>query len=191
MDRIAEIQARLAAINTEMDNAEGEAFTALETEARSLMEEMKGLQATIEARKQLRSQIAAGAGNPVAVACGLATLKMIQEEGFYDRLAAQTTKLITGLKAAADAEGVTFSAQSIGGMFGLYFLPQLPTGFADVMKSDGKRFNLFFHEMLNRGVYLAPSLYEAGFVSSAHDDVAIEETIAAAKEAFAVVAKAQ
>ena len=130
-------------------------------------------------------------GNPVAVACGLATLKLIQEEGFYDRLAAQTTKLITGLKAAADVEGVTFSAQSIGGMFGLYFLPQLPTGFADVMKSDGKRFNLFFHEMLNRGVYLAPSLYEAGFVSSAHDDVAIEETIAAAKEAFAVVAKAE
>lgn len=130
-------------------------------------------------------------GNPVAVACGLATLKLIQEEGFYDRLAAQTTKLITGLKAAADAEGVTFSAQSIGGMFGLYFLPQLPTGFADVMKSDGKRFNLFFHEMLNRGVYLAPSLYEAGFISSAHDDAAIEETIAAAKEAFAVVAKAE
>ena len=130
-------------------------------------------------------------GNPVAVACGLATLKLIQEEGFYDRLAAQTTKLITGLKAAADAEGVTFSAQSIGGMFGLYFLPQLPTGFADVMRSDGKRFNLFFHEMLNRGVYLAPSLYEAGFVSSAHDDAAIEETIAAAKEAFAVVAKAE
>ena len=130
-------------------------------------------------------------GNPVAVACGLATLKLIQEEGFYDRLAAQTTKLITGLKAAADAEGVTFSAQSIGGMFGLYFLPQLPTGFADVMKSDGKRFNLFFHEMLNRGVYLAPSLYEAGFVSSAHDDAAIEETIAAAKEAFAIVAKVE
>lgn len=129
-------------------------------------------------------------GNPVAVACGLATLKLIQEEGFYERLSAQTTKLITGLKAAADAEGVTFCAQSIGGMFGLYFLPQLPTGFADVMKSDGKRFNLFFHEMLNRGVYLAPSLYEAGFVSSAHDDAAIEETIAAAKEAFAVVAKA-
>ena len=128
-------------------------------------------------------------GNPVAVACGLATLKLIQEEGFYERLSAQTTKLITGLKAAADAEGVTFCAQSIGGMFGLYFLPQLPTGFADVMKSDGKRFNLFFHEMLNRGVYLAPSLYEAGFVSSAHDDAAIEETIAAAKEAFAVVAK--
>ena len=130
-------------------------------------------------------------GNPVAVACGLATLKLIQEEGFYDRLAAQTTKLITGLKAAADVEGVTFSAQSIGGMFGLYFLPQLPTGFADVMKSDGKRFNLFFHEMLNRGVYLAPSLYEAGFVSSAHDDAAIEETIAAAKEAFAIVAKVE
>ena len=130
-------------------------------------------------------------GNPVAVACGLATLKLIQEEGFYDRLAAQTTKLITGLKAAADAEGVTFSAQSIGGMFGLYFLPQLPTGFADVMRSDGKRFNLFFHEMLNRGVYLAPSLYEAGFVSSAHDDAAIEETIAAAKEAFAIVAKVE
>ncbi|MBO7173933.1 MAG: glutamate-1-semialdehyde 2,1-aminomutase [Burkholderiaceae bacterium] len=130
-------------------------------------------------------------GNPVAVACGLATLKLIQEEGFYERLAAQTTKLITGLKAAADAEGVTFCAQSIGGMFGMYFLPQLPTGFADVMKSDGKRFNLFFHEMLNRGVYLAPSLYEAGFVSAAHDDAAIEETIAAAKEAFAVVAKAE
>ncbi len=130
-------------------------------------------------------------GNPVAVACGLATLKLIQEEGFYERLGAQTTKLITGLKAAADAEGIPFSAQSIGGMFGLYFLPQLPTGFADVMKSDGKRFNLFFHEMLNRGIYLAPSLYEAGFVSNAHDDAAIEETIAAAKEAFAVVAKSE
>lgn len=130
-------------------------------------------------------------GNPVAVACGLATLKLIQEEGFYERLGAQTTKLITGLKAAADAEGIPFSAQSIGGMFGLYFLPQLPTGFADVMKSDGKRFNLFFHEMLNRGIYLAPSLYEAGFVSIAHDDAAIEETIAAAKEAFAVVAKSE
>lgn len=127
-------------------------------------------------------------GNPVAVACGLATLKQIQREGFYEQLSAQTTRLMQGLKAAARDAGVAFTAQSIGGMFGIYFLEDVPHGFADVMKSDTRRFSVFFHEMLNQGVHLAPSVFEAGFVSIAHDDAVIDETIEAARKAFAKVA---
>lgn len=127
-------------------------------------------------------------GNPVAVACGLATLKQIQREGFYEQLSAQTTRLMQGLKAAARDAGVAFTAQSIGGMFGIYFLEEVPHGFADVMKSDTRRFSVFFHEMLNQGVHLAPSVFEAGFVSIAHDDAVIDETIEAARKAFAKVA---
>ncbi len=127
-------------------------------------------------------------GNPVAVACGLATLKQIQREGFYEQLSAQTTRLMQGLKAAARDAGVAFTAQSIGGMFGIYFLEDVPRGFADVMKSDTRRFSVFFHEMLNQGVHLAPSVFEAGFVSIAHDDAVIDETIEAARKAFAKVA---
>ena len=127
-------------------------------------------------------------GNPVAVACGLATLKLIQQPGFYDRLSAQTSRLIEGLKAAADKAGVTFSARSVGGMFGLYFLDKCPEGFADVMKSDTKSFNVFFHSMLDQGVYFAPSVFEAGFVSITHSDEVIDETVEAAKVAFEKVA---
>ncbi len=128
-------------------------------------------------------------GNPVAVACGMATLKEIQRPGFYDELGGQTKKLVDGLTAAARDAGVPFSADSVGGMFGIYFLPERPTGFADVMKADQQAFNRFFHEMLGRGVYFAPSTFEAGFVSIAHTDDVIAQTVEAARGAFAEVAK--
>lgn len=128
-------------------------------------------------------------GNPVAVACGMATLKEIQRPGFYDELGGQTKKLVEGLTAAAREAGVPFSADSVGGMFGIYFLPERPTGFADVMKADQQAFNRFFHEMLSRGVYFAPSTFEAGFVSIAHTDDIIAQTVEAARGAFAEVAK--
>ncbi len=128
-------------------------------------------------------------GNPVAVACGMATLKEIQRPGFYDELGGQTKKLVDGLTAAAREAGVPFSADSVGGMFGIYFLPERPTGFADVMKADQQAFNRFFHEMLGRGVYFAPSTFEAGFVSIAHSDDVIAQTVEAARGAFAEVAK--
>ena len=128
-------------------------------------------------------------GNPVAVACGMATLKKIQAPGFYDRLGAQTSRLVNGLAAAAKDAGVPFSADSVGGMFGIYFLPERPHGFADVMKADQHAFNTFFHGMLDRGCYFAPSTFEAGFVSIAHTDEVIDSTIAAAREVFASMAK--
>lgn len=123
-------------------------------------------------------------GNPVAVACGLATLKAIQEPGFYDTLTGQTQKLVTGLIEAAKSADIPFTADSIGGMFGIYFLPSVPHGFADVMKADTALFNRFFHGMLNRGVYFAPSTFEAGFTSITHTDDVINATIEAAKETF-------
>ena len=124
-------------------------------------------------------------GNPVAVACGMATLKLIQQPGFYERLTGQTAKLVQGLTAAARAAGVSFCGDSVGGMFGIYFAGAVPTSYAQIMATDKARFNTFFHAMLARGVYLAPSAYEAGFVSAAHDDAAIESTVAAARSAFA------
>ena len=124
-------------------------------------------------------------GNPVAVAAGLATLAAVQAQGFYDRLAQRTQQLTTGLASAAQRAGVEFSAQSIGGMFGLYFSPRVPATFAEVMACDKDAFNRFFHRMLEAGMYLAPSAYEAGFVSAAHSAADIESTIAAAAEAFA------
>ena len=126
-------------------------------------------------------------GNPVAVACGLATLKAIQEPGFYDTLTGQTLKLVTGLIEAAKSADIPFTADSIGGMFGIYFLPSVPHGFADVMKADTALFNRFFHGMLNRGVYFAPSTFEAGFTSITHTDDVINATIEAAKETFAEI----
>ncbi|HXF47050.1 MAG TPA: glutamate-1-semialdehyde 2,1-aminomutase [Burkholderiaceae bacterium] len=127
-------------------------------------------------------------GNPVAVACGLATLKLIQAPGFYDRLVAQTRKLVDGLtRAARNAPGIDFCADCIGGMFGVYFARQVPVNYAQVLATDKARFNAFFHALLERGVYFAPSAYEAGFVSAAHDDAAIETTLAAAAEAFAQI----
>ncbi|KND58850.1 Glutamate-1-semialdehyde aminotransferase [Candidatus Paraburkholderia schumanniana] len=127
-------------------------------------------------------------GNPIAVAVGLKTLQLIQRPGFYDDLAKQTRKLVDGLAAAARDANVPFSADSIGGMFGLYFMEQVPGSFAQIQRGDTKRFNAFFHAMLDAGVYFAPSAFEAGFVSSAHDDAVIDATLAAARDAFASLA---
>src|SRR5215831_17710123 len=115
-------------------------------------------------------------GNPVAVAAGLATLKAIQAPGFYERLAGQTRALVDGLSAAARKAGVGFSAQSVGGMFGIYFAATPPDSFALVMKCDKEAFNRFFHRMLDGGVYFAPSAFEAGFVSAAHSEADIDRT---------------
>ncbi|MEP6558609.1 MAG: glutamate-1-semialdehyde 2,1-aminomutase [Burkholderiales bacterium] len=123
-------------------------------------------------------------GNPVATACGLATLKEIRQPGFYDALGARTRSLIDGLSAAAKEHGVPFSADSEGGMFGFFLLDELPQNYAGVMKSDGAKFNRLFHGLLDRGVYIAPALYEAGFVSAAHGEREIAQTIDAAREAF-------
>jgi glutamate-1-semialdehyde 2,1-aminomutase len=125
-------------------------------------------------------------GNPVAVACGLATLKEIQRPGFYEELSRQTTRLVSGLVQAAyaAAPGLAFSGDSVGGMFGVYFADEPPGTYAQVMATDKERFNRFFHAMLDRGVYLAPSAFEAGFVSIAHNDAVIDTTVTAAREAF-------
>ena len=126
-------------------------------------------------------------GNPVAVTAGLKTLALIQAPGFHEQLAAQTQKLVDGLMAAAKKVGVTFSAQSVGGMFGLYFSAECPNCFDEVMASDRAAFNTFFHSMLDSGIYLGPSAFEAGFVSAAHTDADIAATVAAAEKAFAKV----
>jgi glutamate-1-semialdehyde 2,1-aminomutase len=116
-------------------------------------------------------------GNPVAVAAGLATLKAIQAPGFYERLAARTAALTDGLAAVAAKAGVPLAAQSIGGMFGIYFAAQAPRSYAEVMACDKEAFNRFFHRMLDAGVYFAPSAFEAGFVSAAHTSADIERTL--------------
>ncbi len=123
-------------------------------------------------------------GNPVAVAAGLATLRAIEDPGFYERLSERTRALTDGLAGAAADAGVEFSAQSIGGMFGIYFAKTVPDSFAAVMRCDKERFNRFFHSMLDAGIYLAPSAFEAGFVSSAHTVANIDETVRAAADAF-------
>ena len=124
------------------------------------------------------------AGNPVATACGLATLKEIRKPGFFDTLRAKTATLVAGLQAAASAEGVTLSADGEGGMFGFFLLPQLPQNYSQVMQSDAARFGRLFHGLLERGVYIAPALYEAGFVSAAHGEDDVAQTVAAAREVF-------
>ncbi|MGZ5031601.1 MAG: glutamate-1-semialdehyde 2,1-aminomutase [Usitatibacter sp.] len=125
-------------------------------------------------------------GNPVAVTAGLATLRRVLKPGFFDRLGATTAALVAGLAREAKAAGVAFSAASLGGMFGIFFRAQPPRSFAEVMQSDRDAFNRFFHAMLDRGVYLAPSAYEAGFVSSAHGGADLEATFTAARAAFAL-----
>jgi glutamate-1-semialdehyde 2,1-aminomutase len=124
-------------------------------------------------------------GNPVAVAAGLKTLSLIQASNFHEKLTATAKRLVDGLSAAAKEAGIDFSANSIGGMFGIYFSKNVPTSFDEVMKSDKEAFNRFFHLMLDEGVYLAPSAFEAGFVSAAHSEEDIDATIAAAKRSFA------
>ncbi|MGE0357103.1 MAG: glutamate-1-semialdehyde 2,1-aminomutase [Burkholderiales bacterium] len=123
-------------------------------------------------------------GNPVAVSAGLATLRRVLAPGFFESLARTTTALLEGLTREARAAGVGFSAASLGGMFGLFFRATPPASFAEVMGCDKDAFNRFFHAMLKRGVYLAPSAFEAGFVSAAHGAAEIEATLAAAREAF-------
>jgi glutamate-1-semialdehyde 2,1-aminomutase len=123
-------------------------------------------------------------GNPVATACGLATLKEIGKPGFYEALSQKTQTLVQGLQGAADAAGVPFCGDSEGGMFGFFLFPELPQNYAKVMTTDNKRFNTLFHGMLDRGVYFAPALYEAGFMSAAHTDADIAETVAAAADVF-------
>jgi glutamate-1-semialdehyde 2,1-aminomutase len=123
-------------------------------------------------------------GNPVAVAAGLATLAVVQSRQIHEGLAQSTQRLTEGLVRAAATAGVPFSAQAVGGMFGFYFRSLAPESFAQVMQSDGAAFNRFFHQMLERGVYFAPSAFEAGFVSTAHTDADIEATVSAAAEAF-------
>jgi len=123
-------------------------------------------------------------GNPVAVAAGLTTLRLLSEPGFYDQLAKQTTRLIDGLRQRANAAGIAFSADSVGGMFGLYFRSTVPTSFAEVSDSDTAAFKHFFHAMLERGVHFAPSAFEAGFVSATHDDTVIDATLDAAEAVF-------
>lgn len=124
-------------------------------------------------------------GNPVAVTAGLKTLHLIQSEGFYEKLSKQTKRLVDGLMDVAKQAGVAFSAQSVGGMFGLYFRPNCPTSYHEMMQADKEAFNRFFHKMLEGGVYLGPSAFEAGFVSAAHTDQDIDTTIALAKDVFA------
>ncbi len=125
-------------------------------------------------------------GNPVAVAAGLATLKLVQAPGFYETLASRTRQLTEGMVAAAAKHGVAFSAQSVGGMFGLYFAKTSPQTYAEVMACDKEAFNRFFHAMLDAGHYFAPSAFEAGFVSAAHGETDIAGTIAAADAVFRV-----
>jgi len=123
-------------------------------------------------------------GNPVATACGLATLREISKPGFFDALSARTRSLVTGLQQAANEAGVPFCVDSEGGMFGFFLLDALPANYSQVMKTDSPRFNRLFHGLLDRGVYIAPALYEAGFVSAAHTPEDIAETIAIARDVF-------
>jgi glutamate-1-semialdehyde 2,1-aminomutase len=124
-------------------------------------------------------------GNPVAMAAGLAMLELIQAPGFYEDLAKRTVKLTDGIAAAAKKHGIPFSVTRVGAMFGLFFTGETVETYAQATAADVASFNRFFHGMLERGVYLAPSAFEAGFVSSAHSDAIIDETIATADAVFA------
>jgi len=123
-------------------------------------------------------------GNPVAMAAGLAMLELIQAPGFHDRLAARTRLLTDGLQSVADGDGVTFSSNRVGGMFGLFFGVENVRSYAQATASDAALFKRFFHGMLKRGVFLAPSVFEAGFMSSAHSEEDIAATLQAAREAL-------
>ncbi len=123
-------------------------------------------------------------GNPLAMAAGSAMMELISADGFYQQLSTQTQKLVDGLQAVADRAGVPFSTRNQGGMFGIFFTDQAVNRFDDLQHCDEALFKRFFHAMLQAGVYLAPSAYEAGFVSSKHDDAIIDQTMAAAEQAL-------
>ena len=126
-------------------------------------------------------------GNPIATAAGLATLKLIQAPGFYETLTAKTKRLCDGLVGAAQQHGIAFSAQNIGGMFGLYFAEACPATYDAVLACDKEAFNRFFHAMIEAGHYFAPSAFEAGFVSAAHSEADIAATVGAAEAYFATL----
>jgi glutamate-1-semialdehyde 2,1-aminomutase len=123
-------------------------------------------------------------GNPVAVAAGLKTLEIISRAGFFDCLSTQTTKLMTGIKAVAQKHTIPLAVDSVGGMFGIYFASEVPTSYTAVTQTNLNQFKQFFHGMLNAGVYLAPSAYEAGFTSIAHDNAVIDEIVVATDKAM-------
>ena len=127
-------------------------------------------------------------GNPIAVAAGLKTLEIIQREGFYENLTALTQRLANGIAAAAKVHGIEFTADSVGGMFGLYFASHTPQNYGDMARSNIDGFKRFFHGMLDRGIAFGPSAYEAGFVSAVHTPVLIDETVAVAGEVFKAMA---
>lgn len=126
-------------------------------------------------------------GSPVAVAAGLASLELVAQPGFYERLEALTSRLVSGLQRVAEETGVPFAADSLGGMFGLYFAPKVPGSYAEVMACDAERFKRFFHAMLSAGHHFAPSAFEAGFVSAAHTEADIDATVEAARRAFSAL----
>jgi len=128
-------------------------------------------------------------GNPVAMAAGLAMLDLVREPGFHERLSLKTRMLTEGLIAAAQEAGVPFSANRVGGMFGLFFSSEKVETFAQAVACDRETFNRFFHAMLERGVYFAPSAFEAGFMSSAHGDDVIDATLDAARNGFTAAAR--
>ena len=128
-------------------------------------------------------------GNPVAVAAGLKTLEIVAREGFYECLAGQTQKLMSGLKMAADQASIPFAVDSVGGMFGFYFTSAVPTSFAEVTQSNIEAFKHFFHAMLDEGVYLAPSAYEAGFTSITLDIAVVDQIVKAAQKSFQKIQK--
>ncbi len=128
------------------------------------------------------------AGNPIAMAAGLATLEVISAEGFYEPIFKRTEQLCAGMREAANENGVAFTTNSAGTMFGGFFTESSKIeNYAQVMACDTERFNRFFHMMLQAGIYLAPASYEAGFLSSAHTDADIEATVDAARSAFAAL----
>ena len=127
-------------------------------------------------------------GNPIAMTAGLATLSLIEQPGFFETLSIRTEQLVTGLKAAAADAGIDFSTNQVGGMFGFFFAAADPvTRFSEVMDADAARFNLFFNGMLEQGINLAPSPFESGFVSGAHTEQDIEQTLDAARKVFATL----
>ncbi len=146
-------------------------------------------------KKEIMSQIAplgpvyqAGtlSGNPVSMAAGLATLKLISKPGFHAALSRSSERLCSGLQAAAKEEGIALTTNQVGGMFGFFFSEDAKISrFSQVMQCDIERFQKFYHGMLEEGVYLAPSAYETGFISSMHDDTVIDKTVAAAQKVFA------
>ncbi len=127
-------------------------------------------------------------GNPVAMSAGLTTLNLISENNFFEELSATTNTLVNGLQKVADTAGIPFTTNAVGGMFGLFFSDEESvTSFEQVMNCNQERFNSFFHGMLKQGIYLAPSSFEAGFVSIAHSDEDIEKTISAASEVMSAL----